>query len=300
MKEKLFLLLLLLCGVLVSCDKNTGIDGEYPESGIDSKLEKEGEEVSDKNGEDEEQIVCNFSYNPEGTMMDGDEVGGVNLYCWEKKYSVTPRIEGGDYRFMTKTIDDYSQMELRLEIKRNGQYRVPDIAETARIGGLQVEYSNKKSLFIYDEYVKYRDQFHIGWPFFFAAYVNGKVTLTCDKALFGKGAGENLSEHFHIYSVARCMPVGIESPYLLYNFCDELPIYMSEYFPKETWIQSLYYLDMPVAPEEKYDELTFHITMPIKKESIRRSIAQGANGVDKPMQMIDEVYEADCLIKFNW
>lgn len=296
MKEKLFLLLLLLCGILVSCDKNTGLDGENPESGIDSKLEKEGEENSESNDDGDEEFILGGPVPFEaGLVKDGGDIQKISFCCFINKPG-----DGNWIMDSVKTLEDYSLMLLRLEVMWYS-YRNADRHESCRIDSIATDYILEKTKFIYEDYKKYYEMELWGLPYLFTAYVNGKVTITCDKVLFGKEAGEDLSEHFRIKPVdLDFMPVGIESPYLLYNFYDDLPKYMNEFFVEESWINDVYYLDMPVAPEEKYDELTFHLTMPIKKESVRRSIAQGANGVDKPMQMIDEVYESDCLIKFNW
>lgn len=300
MKEKLFLLLLLLCGVLVSCDKNTGIGGEYPESGIDSKLEKEGEENSESNDDgDEEFILGGPQPDFAGYLHDGADIDKLFFYCWNKKPGKVYDLCEEDNPRKTRTLEDYSHMELRLEMLEDSNDK--SYHNEYPVSEHQIwDYCQEKTRFLYQEYQKYREQYKLSWPSFYSAYVNGKVTLTCDKKLFGKEAGEDLSDYFRVHTPALCMPVGIESPHLLYSFCDKLPTCMNEFFLEESWIQSYYFLDIPISPEEKYSELTFHITMPIKKESARRSMVSKANGTVDSEIMTEEVYESDCLIKFNW
>jgi hypothetical protein len=252
--------------------------------------------------DDEENSIGN--YTPpglEGLLLDGGRISDVELYCIENKQSIfglTP----SEYYSLVKTMPDYTSFHLMVQLNEDKwTYYSDNYKEMHSI--IEIEFRNYKeeSLFIYEEYEKYNQPVQkAAWPEFFTAYLNGEVTITCDKALFGEQPGTNLSSHFTITALSGCLPVGIENPKLLYHFGDEMPKLMSDYFVDQSWLQYNYYLWLDDAPSEKYEELTFHLTIPMIVENSRLMAAAEYKGTEFNNRYTEAVFDTDCKIKFNW
>ena len=87
---------------------------------------------------------------------------------------------------------------------------------------------------------------------------------------------------------------------MLYGYEDELPSLTSERFPDGAWIQHEYRMELKSLPEEKYDELTLHMTIPMKIEHVRDYMMSTYRGDSIGPRYTDQIFEADCLIKFKW
>ncbi len=100
---------------------------------------------------------------------------------------------------------------------------------------------------------------------FFTARFNGNVTITADKELFGVGAGQDLSTHFGVEGACNCLPQGTLSDYsiLFENFSTSRPTVVADFFAPNTWLTRNYVFWMKDLPEEKYDKVTFTITLPV-------------------------------------
>ena len=236
----------------------------------------------------------------EGTLLDGGEISGVSLYCIENNASMVGQ-QWYEYYAKTKTVKDYTEFKLYAMLDRDAaRYTTDDASEMASIAKLESEYYADKSSFILDAYKNYENSQSIEWPVLFTAYVNGEVTITCDKTLYGITPGSDLSKHFTISSKSSCLPVGIENPKLLYTFGEEMPTDMSELFVKESWLQSEYYLQFAGNPTEKYDELTLYLTIPATVEHSRDYAVAKYKGTAFESKFSDTSLKAECTIKFNW
>ncbi len=257
----------------------------------------DNDEIDTDNKQTEE--PCSFYLNPEGTLIDGGRISDAGLYCIDSHRAGF----GGlnlEYYLRTKTVSSYTDFKLCILIHTNGgSYYTDDINEMIAIEELEKAYDKEKSSFILDAYKEYQQQ-PVGWPNLFTAYVNGDVSITCDKTLYGEAPGTNLSKYFSVIYESKCIPVGVENPKLLYNFGEELPTNMANLFVKESWLQPKYFLQFNCQPSEKYEELTFHLTMPILIEHSRAYAVAQYKGAHLASKYTESVFESDCLIKFDW
>ena len=249
----------------------------------------------------EEENVYNFPEQGEhiGLMLDGGGINGIDMYC------VTNEIPKDDYA--VKTLTDYSYLNLNVKLRYTGgnvyrpEFTEQQIQEWQDRVKMEHEYYKEKTLFIQQEYRS--DTLHHyewGWPHFFTAFVNGEVSITCDKTLFGLETGKNLGKYFSITAPTDCLPVGIENPYLLYGIGVEMPETVADFFQMESWILNKYWIKLTSIPEEQYDELTFKITFPMTVEHTCLYIASQYRGTNEELKRENKVFEAECLVKFNW
>lgn len=262
---------------------------------------------SDESGD--ELSPVEIDADPTGFLIDGGEISDVGFYCLEKQQPVLGEISYYDYCRMTKTVGSYSDFYLQLKFNRNAPfYQTDDADEMVAIGKIEGDYEKSKSLFIVEEYEKYRhnNQRDEQWPNLFTAYTNGEVSITCDKVLFGEEPGTNLEKYFNVNKGltdldSRCLPVGIENPRMLYNFGEEIPSDMDKFFVKGTWLQPQYYLQFKELPTEKYDELTLSVTFPMIREHVRDyAVAKYRGEIVTTPKLTEDVFKADCPIKFEW
>ena len=234
--------------------------------------------------------------NPEGMLKDGHGINGIGLYCLEKGGNVYHQF-WFDYYKKVKTLNDFSQMDLRILMNEADGWTNqgdPDFLRDIEI--METEYYKQKTVFLQKAYRQYESYARNGWPCFWTAYLNGKATLVCDKDLYGEKAGSDLSEHFGIRGRFNCIPQGIENPILKYNFCDVQPEIMSDYFIDKSWIQTDYFVYPLSNPSEKYEELTFTLTIPMILEHSREYIVSKINGLNKDLRRTEEVFTTKCTI----
>lgn len=250
--------------------------------------------------------------SPVGTLIDGGTISGIKLYCL--KYKEDGRSEDPLFEHYPtiKTVPNYSSFTLGLVL----DYKAPNYVASSEDEEFAIrtkvsEYMKKKSSFMVDRYNAVFEETHKepGWPYFYTAYVNGDVIITCNKTLFGKEPGTDLSSYFTADAADRtnsassdfglCIPTGIESPKILYDFNTEKPKEMSKCFAKYVWLLGTYYLAFAQLPSEKYDELTLRVTLPMIKENLRNMAVSEYKG-EKREVFTEPVYQAECLIKFNW
>ena len=233
--------------------------------------------------------------NREGLLIDGGRISKVGLYCLKDEamhdawFNYYPKV---------KTLNDYSDIAsfcLWLHDER-WVYSTDNLEEKMAITSLTEAYCKKKSSFILEVY---KEKHILGWPDFYTAYTNGEVTITCDKTLFGEAPGTNLTHHFVINGSDGCIPVGVESPELRYTFFDDSATLMSERFPVGVWLQPKYSLQFKSFPEEKYDSLTLSLTMPLIIEHITEYAVETYEGKNPTPIFTEEVFTAECPIKFN-
>lgn len=236
----------------------------------------------------------------EGMLLDGGVISGINLYCLEynKQYY---GMQWYEYYPLTKTVTDYNSFRLFLLFNGNAPvYSSDNKEEMTSIFKNMLEYEKERSNFILESYNTYTKGAK-GWPALFTAFINGELTITCDKVIFGEEAGTNLLPHFTVIAESQCIPIGVENPTFLYNYGDNIPTEATKVFVKDTWLQPKYVLHFAETPTEKYEDLTFHITLPMKKEHIRdMAVSKHKTGVEPDRKYSEEVFSSDCQIKFNW
>ncbi len=110
---------------------------------------------------------------------------------------------------------------------------------------------------------------YYGELFSFAS-VEGSVSLTADKVLFGRAPGADLSDCFKITAVFP--PVRVEYPSYDVIDTEQAPVGLSlkEFFREGIALSQarerdgLYEITFITKPEEAYDDITFTISLPVK------------------------------------
>lgn len=245
--------------------------------------------------DDEQTIKPVPQPDPVGLMSDGGGITSMKMNC------VTFDIPNDDEA--TKTLEGYDDLLLHVTFDYTSvnayqpEFTEKEIQEMSVRNTMEETYYREKTLFMQQEY---HDTLAAhGWPHYFTAYVNGEVSVTCNKILFGLAPGENLGRHFSISTATDCMPIGIDNPYLLYHFGEELPQSVADFFPQESWILYEYWLKPLSLPEEQYDSLTFRFTLPMTVEHTGQFIKSQYKGTNEELKRENKVFVAECVVKFK-
>lgn len=229
-----------------------------------------------------------------GSLYDGSQISAVEFYSRGKFVPAD-----GVSSTHTDILNNYSELEFRVAVVVKGLG--PQTKEMATIDSLVDEFYKEKTQFIAEDYHRYEAEGHKGdWPYFFTAYTDGEVTITCDKTLFGKLPGTNLSKFFDVAPYSGCLATGIENPKLCCKFGDELPANMEQFFEKESWLQVEYNLKFNEMPSEKYDSLTFELTLPMLIEHARDYVVAKQKNVDAVVKYTKSIAKVQCHVKFKW
>lgn len=253
---------------------------------------------SDDEGPDSNEFTNN---DPTGLLLDGGSISDVHLYCLPEDGN-SVGMQWWEYYPMTKTLEDYSKLRLYIMFDESASvYHSDDPQEMNEINRVEQKVSKEKSRFIVDELKEYRKSDHpdTPWEDFYTAYVNGKVTITCDKVLFGEKPGEDLSKYFSLLGEFYCMPVGIENPHLLYQYGDPMPLNMKDFLVDQSWVRHHYWLEFQTDPTEKYEELTFTLTFPMAIEHTLEYAVSQYKGENKDMRLSTSTFTSECLIRFE-
>lgn len=251
-----------------------------------------------------------YYVDPTGMLIDGESISRVGFYCLEKN-PASPWGVWFEYFPKTKTFTDYSEMYFCLWLHDgNGRSYWENTIENYNTFGLRLrDYYMSKTSFIVDALKKYLEEapdddarMKVRGPDgLYSAYTNGEVTLTCDKTLWGEAPGTNLSKYFMTYGdYPSCLVVGVESPRLLYGFGEEMPTTMDALFPDEAWLLYRNYWEMQTPPSEKYDELTFTLTMPVLIEHSRKYVYYQYMGMNLDSKYSEQTFTATCTMRFDW
>ena len=239
------------------------------------------------------------SYPPpyvKGRLADGGRISEILLTT--KQYSY-PNLYG-------ETISSYSELEMELDIRRSSKSSpLINPSNYDKINELQKEYILAKSAFIQDRYDNAIKTLGFGawnhqWPNLYTAYVNGEVTITCDKPLFGEEPGTNLSKYFRVIPRNSCMPVGVAEPYLLYDFGDSIPTNINELFAKEAWLHYIYNLFFEELPSEQYKDLTLRVSIPMLLECYEDYVVAEYIGQPLESKYREATFSRDLKINFDW
>lgn len=270
MKKKVFYLAFLLLGLAVASCKDDG--GENPEPGWTPAPQPDFR----------------------GRLMDGGSISDVEFYC--------PKTRGWGYDG-NKIIrnKDYSDLYLIIKIRNDNGYSLDDQEEMATVKEMEKEYYREKTAFMLEAEAAAGDHGNrMEWPELYTAYTYGRVSITCDKTLFGQEPGTDLSGFFSAVNYNPCVPVGVEDPAFVYNYGEDIPADMRSAFPVNVWLAPEYTLLMNTCPEERYDKLTFRLAMPIRKEHTRDYIVSKYRGTGKPLESTDHLFEKECDAYFDW
>jgi hypothetical protein len=241
-----------------------------------------------------------------GEVETADGITGVVLY-------VVENFRGLSYRPDNGPVSDYSTFQILGEIN-HGPLRCVDTTYEKYSSEIQdaVEYMQEgferaRTQFMQDAFIAnygepdytFGSNYLDKWPYLYTAYINGDITISCDKKLFGKEPGEDISQYFNVYGTANCVPIGRKNPTVLYNFEEEKPKAISELMQKDTWLQRYFYFYFREIPEEKYDTLTFKITIPITREHYTRYFYSICLGENEPLKVTNDtlVSERQVIIK---
>ena len=231
------------------------------------------------------------SYPPpyvKGRLGDGGRINQILLSTEETSFS------------------NYSDIKIKLKIDATSKVSpLITSSNSEKINELKKEYVLAKSLFIQESYdiaMKTLDihDWNMGWPDLYTAYVNGDVTITCDKPLFGEEPGTNLSKYFRVIPRNSCMPVGVSEPYLLYDFGDSIPTNINELFAKEAWLHYIYNLFFEELPSEQYKDLTLRVSIPMLLECYEDYVVAEYIGQPLESKYREATFSRDLKIKFNW
>lgn len=244
----------------------------------------------------------------EGLMVDAGEIAELQLYGLQKTIFISGFDIPAVYRDEVKdkgelVFPDYQSIRLYAWFVRHGYGLIEDSAKATKIIRMERDYYYHKTDFILEQYNKL--QTPVEWPLLFTAYVNGDVTLTCDKTFFGQEPGENLSQHFRVSPAYGCVPIGRgENPEMLYSFNDIEKLFtgicMTDFFKKDSWMQYGYMIKFIDEPTERYDEITFTLTFPASLEHVREFVTSKYKGENAPMRVTDTTFTASFKAKFNW
>lgn len=233
-------------------------------------------------------------------VFDGGFISGIYVQCFEKNYSTS------NYEEYAKThyLNNYADVNLTVDVdypachEYLNEYPYDFCREF-------FNFMREKSSFILDDLNRYRKETNNklinGWPYIFTAYINGEVSITCDKTLFGKAPGTNLSNHFKVLIYKNCIANGIDEPRLRYRYGEiESPLNMPEYFAKGDWLMREYNLLFEDIPTEKYEKLIFKIKMPVLCENtVNRLKNQKAGNVLLNVYEEKE-FETEFYLLFDW
>lgn len=231
-----------------------------------------------------------------GFMISGDGILSLNLYSVSLGQTYRPGTEA--------IVTDYASFQLLGLVKYatlynlDARYKKYTNEQKCAMYDLEEKYWKNRSSFILDAFIEANGG--LEWPWFFTAYIDGDVTIECDKVLFGKEPGTDLSPYFRVKGKNSCLAIGRENPYMLYGFFDEKPTNMEEYLQKDTWLQATYMFYFDEVPQEKYDELTFTVTIPITREHVTKYITAQYLGKDEALKVTNDTCRSTCTVKCNF
>lgn len=154
-------------------------------------------------------------------FISGGDIYDANLYCLNyRDYNDMPTDE---FLALTKYVKDYDDFKLCIKLKYDNIHSIGRLYA-------QNQYETKNYSFYIDALNNYTETNKYCFPKIATAYINGEVTITCDKTLFGEAPGTNLSKYFTISDTSPCIIIGRENPKFLCNFGEELPKDMPSFF----------------------------------------------------------------------
>ena len=246
-----------------------------------------------------EEVKTPLDFTPEdpyGTMFDGGLLQTLNIDVSPSSYK--------HYSSSDQTFDDYSAMGLLVEPEYsesavNSIYDYLSTEEATALNDSVYHYGRERTSFVQQALKNNADARHYAWVPYGTAYINGDVTVTCNKTLYGKEPGENLAEYFNVRSYALYTIRGIENPVLTYILDEDVPKKVNEFFTNETWTEYEYTISFDSIPEEKYDEISLTMTMPLKVEHIHKYFQNKVRGFDRTMEITTKTISGSFTARFK-
>lgn len=94
--------------------------------------------------------------------------------------------------------------------------------------------------------------------------INGSISITANKKLFGLEAGANLKDFFNVFSLNNCVaPCDIPFTDFIYTTSRGIPSKIDEYFVKGSCLAADYVFYPINKPSENYSEITFQLSIPV-------------------------------------
>ena len=125
-----------------------------------------------------------------------------------------------------------------------------------------VDFTNKQAAAIVDS-----DE-HRGLLFSFCR-IDGGITITADKTLFGRSSGQNLSDKFVVTASHPYYRVQFPAFSAIESYGENFGMTSDRYFTKDIALaqsrlhSGLYEIAFAEVPEEGYNEITFFISLPV-------------------------------------
>lgn len=225
------------------------------------------------------------------------------------------------------TLTSYNSHDFDFELHRdNTKYfdfeRDPDFSS---IKSLSYAYINEKMKKINDladsiyatlPYIEHPDSLRdlgipdgkmFWYPAVFSATVNGKISVTCDKTLYGQKPGTNIADYFltgwHLNDIEI---IGVEEPKAILP-SKNIHLPLSEAYCEGLWLRSQSFHVFSFGtdkdgnfPTEKYDELTLTLSIPVKIESTYSYAASKYFNKQIGQHYTDTVFTASHKLYFKW
>ncbi len=235
-----------------------------------------------------------------------NEIGTSGIYSYyfdtiSKKFSVT---ENG--KPFADSLTSYNHAEIYVDYKYDGKYWDEFVKDEQfdTIKKLSAQYCKEKIAFITEAFNNRNDK-NLRWIPFSGRYLEGDVSITCDKALYGEYPGTNLVKYFEIIAEDHkwCIVSGIEDPQIVNGFDDWAPKQLSAYCSKGCWLVNgicLPAFRFIYAPSEKYSDITFTITVPILTENTYSYVAAKYLNKQIGQPYRHEVFTTQLTMYFKW
>lgn len=134
----------------------------------------------------------------------------------------------------------------------------------------------------------------------FTSSIDGDVTITADKVLFGQEAGTDLSEHFNVLEPNPfVLSADLESPKIIYNAKEYMPTRISELFIKGSYASTHYAFYLTDIPEENYDEINFTVTIPVEDQYIYSYYKKLESDPKAQLEKVKRVISSTANVKFG-
>lgn len=236
-----------------------------------------------------------------GTMIDGTSLSSMGLYCLEKGVDNYGGMTWYEYYPKVKEVKGYEDIKLAIRFATDGleEFAPEQKEDWPLLVTKYAELCAEKTAFILEDFNVNGKPNNLAWPELFSAYSKGQVTITCDKELFGLQPGTCLNRFFDIQGTSACLPVGIQSPTLLYGFGSEITKDVDVMFSEGAWLQGQeYWLEFNTIPSEEYADITLSLTFPITVEHLLNRAAAMLEGKTEGSFFSDKEFKADCVVRF--
>lgn len=136
--------------------------------------------------------------------------------------------------------------------------------------------------------------------YFYTAYIDEDVVISCDKPLFDKAPGENLLNYFEVAPSTRNMVVGQMTPEFVGGFNPHRKWFNAQdIFVAESWLSLMYEFRFKDEPPQEYEEVTFNITLPVIREHLYDKVMAEYYGLDDYVDFDRKILTTQTTIRLN-